>query len=58
MGSFRDGSQIEAFGVGVNIQALAAAPDGSRFAIGGLGSLDVEVWDAGKGKLLQRLEVS
>jgi WD40 repeat protein len=56
VGSFRDGSQVRALGVGVNILTLAAAPDGSRFAIGGLGSLDLEVWDAGTGKLLQRLD--
>ncbi|HET6323214.1 MAG TPA: hypothetical protein VFG04_00835 [Planctomycetaceae bacterium] len=56
VGSFRDGTSVRSLQVGVNILALAAAPDGSRFAIGGLGSLDLEVWDAGTGKLLQRLE--
>jgi WD40 repeat protein len=56
IGSFRDGSQVRSLGVGVNIQTLATAPDGSRFAIGGLGSLDLEVWDATTGKLVERLE--
>ncbi|HEV3299970.1 MAG TPA: hypothetical protein VG055_10025 [Planctomycetaceae bacterium] len=56
LASFGDNAPPRKFDVRVNIQALAPAPDGSRFAIGGLGSLDLEVWDAATGKLVQRLE--
>jgi WD40 repeat protein len=56
VGSFQDGAPIRTLGVGVNILALAPAPDGFRFAVGGLGSLDLEVWNAETGKLVQRLD--
>ena len=56
VGNFGDASPLRTLETGVNILSLAPAPDGSRFAIGGLGSLDLEVWDAGTGKLVERLE--
>jgi WD40 repeat protein len=54
--SFEDNSPPREIDVGVNVLAIAPAPDGSRFAIGGLGSLDLEIWDAGSAKLVERLD--
>jgi WD40 repeat protein len=57
LGSFLDNVPARTFEVGgINILALAPAPDGSRFAIGGMGSLELEVWDAATGKVLERFE--
>lgn len=56
LGNFGESSSTRTLEAGVNILALAPAPDGSRFAIAGLGSLDMEVWDASDGRLVQRLE--
>jgi WD40 repeat protein len=56
LGSFGDNEPPRTLDVGVNILALAPAPDGSRFAVGGLGSLDLEVWDAATGKVVQRMQ--
>jgi WD40 repeat protein len=56
VGNFRENSPTRTLGVGVNVQALAPAPDGSRIALGGLGSLDLEVWDTTDGKRLERLD--
>jgi WD40 repeat protein len=55
-GSFADGSPPHAIEVGVNILALAPSPDGSRVAIGGLGSLEIEVWDTVSRRRLVRIE--
>jgi WD40 repeat protein len=41
---------------GVNVQALACAPDGHHIAVGGLGELDLEIWDVSSGKRVEHLE--
>jgi WD40 repeat protein len=56
LGSFSDNMPARTLQVGPNILALAPAPDGYRFAIGGLGSLEIEIWNASDGKLVKRFE--
>jgi WD40 repeat protein len=41
---------------GVNVQALACAPDGHHVAVGGRGELDLEIWDVTSGKRVEHLE--
>jgi WD40 repeat protein len=55
VGSFNEGLPARSLEVGLNVQSLAPAPDGHRFAIGELGTLDLEIWDADDGKLVERL---
>jgi WD40 repeat protein len=57
IGDFQqEGSPSRLLESGVNVQALACAPDGRRIAVGGLGELDLEVWDVTTGKRVERLE--
>lgn len=55
LGDFDSDVPLQGLQVGPNVQSLAPAPDGSRFAVGGLGTLDLEVWSA-EGKLLERID--
>ncbi len=56
LGEFGSDAPLRGLQVGPNVQTLVPAPDGSRFAVGGLGTLDLEVWDSAAGKLLERIE--
>jgi WD40 repeat protein len=56
VGNFHENAPLRTLEVGVNVLALAPAPDGSRIAVGGLGALDLEVWDTTDAKRLERLE--
>ena len=56
VGTFDEGLPARSIGTGVNVQALAPAPDGRRFAIGDLGTLDLEIWNVDDGKLVERIE--